>query len=486
MTLTTIIIYTAIFAVIWTALVKFVFKREANLILSLLQSFCGGFFIFSGFVKAVDPLGTAYKMEQYFSEFETHFSLFTPIFQFLSGFTVSFSVIMIVLEIVLGVMLLIGAYKKLTSWLFFAIVAFFTVLTGFTYLTGYVPGEATFLQFSQWGPYEESNMKVTDCGCFGDFIKLKPKVTFMKDVALMFPAILFLFWGKNFHQLFTDNIRKIITFACLGLVTFYCISNYVWDIPGNDFRPFKVGVNIPETKLAEEEAASSAPVFYNLTNKASSEVTRLDMDTYITNYKSYPKEEWEIEQERGEPTIPSTKISEFEVSNANGDDVTDDILSDPNYSFMIVSYKLYGDSEPTTVSYQDTTYAMDTIITEGVVTINKNPVKIEKKTKKGYKYSWEGDYLDKYKSVVNPIAAAAKGDKINTYVITSYSDLERLNDFSKSAESSYQYYQADDILLKTIVRSNPGIVLMKNGKIINKWHYKQVPDYAEIKSTYMK
>ena len=77
---------------------------------------------------------------------------------------------------------MVGYYRKWTAWLFFLIVFFFTILTGFTYLTGYVPLDANFFDFSAWGPYVKENMRVTDCGCFGDFIKLDPKISFFKDL----------------------------------------------------------------------------------------------------------------------------------------------------------------------------------------------------------------------------------------------------------------------------------------------------------------
>ena len=183
MTLTTLTIGVAIAALILTLVGKFAFDRVENYFISYLQNFTGALFIFSGWVKAIDPLGTAYKMEQYFAEFEstfqdTWFSFLAPLFPQLSEYSASFSVFMIVLEIVLGVMLLVGMWRKFTAWTFFLIVAFFTFLTGFTYLTGYVPEGVNFFQFGKWGEYVSTNMKVTDCGCFGDFLKLEPRVSF--------------------------------------------------------------------------------------------------------------------------------------------------------------------------------------------------------------------------------------------------------------------------------------------------------------------
>jgi uncharacterized membrane protein YphA (DoxX/SURF4 family) len=175
MTLGTLVLVVAIAAVLLTVLIGIFFKDDMNnWIVSLLQNFCGVLFIFSGWVKAVDPLGTAYKMEQYFAEFQgtfedTTLSFMAPLFPTLSEYAIGFSVGMIVFEIILGLMLLLGSWPKVTAWAFFLLVLFFTFLTGFTYLTGYVPEGVNFFQFGKWGPYVETNMKVTDCGCFGDF-----------------------------------------------------------------------------------------------------------------------------------------------------------------------------------------------------------------------------------------------------------------------------------------------------------------------------
>ena len=169
--------------------------KANNLLWSFLQHFTGVWFVFSGLVKAVDPIGTAYKMEDYFVAFQDTFAGLNnvfgglaPLFPLLAKSSTDFSITMIVLEIVLGIMLIIGFSRKLTSLLFFLIVFFFTVLTGFTYLTGFVPTEANFFDFAKWGPYIKTQMRVTDCGCFGDFIKLDPGVSFCKDLFLMLPA----------------------------------------------------------------------------------------------------------------------------------------------------------------------------------------------------------------------------------------------------------------------------------------------------------
>jgi len=483
MTLTTLLIRIAIAAVILTLITYFGFKKQKSLFMSYLQNFCGALFIFSGYVKVVDSLGTAYKMEQYFGEFETHFTWFAPLFPILADYALHFSVIMIVFEIALGVMLIIGSTPKLTSWLFFGLCAFFTVLTGFTYLTGHLANDATFFEFGKWGPWVETNMKVTDCGCFGDFIKLKPFTTFMKDVCLMFPAVYFLFQNSKMHRLFSSGIRTVLSWLTVAAMTVYSFSNFYWDIPGQDFRPFKNGVDINAQKLAEEEASTNAEVSYVITNKAdASKQVNLSMNDYMKEYKKYPKAEWDIDQQRAEPAIPTTKISEFEVSNVDGDDVTDDILNDPNYSLMFVAYKLYYDSKYETVTYADTTWAYDTIDT----VVNPRVVSVDKKTDQKEIYLWDKDYQKRYQSVINPLAAAAEKAGMKAYVITKFAEASMLDEFRHATQTPYPFYTADDILLKTIVRSNPGILLMKNGKIIKKWHYKKVPSFAEMKAEYIK
>jgi uncharacterized membrane protein YphA (DoxX/SURF4 family) len=210
MNITTLVLNIGIVAAVFSLLIIFALKKQKSYLMTYLQSFCGVLFVFSGWVKAIDPMGTAFKMEQYFGEFESAFSetwmsFISPVFPALSNVSIWFSVAMIVFEIALGIALLIGYKPKLSAWLFLALVVFFTILTGFTYLTGYVPGGVNFFDFGNWGAYKASNMKVTDCGCFGDFIKLEPKISFFKDIALLFPSVYFVLKHKQMHDFFTDK-----------------------------------------------------------------------------------------------------------------------------------------------------------------------------------------------------------------------------------------------------------------------------------------
>ncbi len=520
MTLTKVFIICIIGGLALTALVEFVFKKRKSWLMSFVQNFTGVFFLFSGIVKAVDPLGTAYKMDQYFAEFQDQFArmgleTFSQLFPWLGSFSTGFSVGMIVLELVLGVALIIGFSRFLTAVSFFGIVVMFTVLTGFTYLTGYVPGQdyvqiekqgitkevledegkkmladgwtktadipMHFFKLSKWVPFDSTNQKVTDCGCFGDFLVLKPRTSFYKDLFLLIPAFLMLFGFKSMHQIFKPGARTaIVAVSTIGFLV-YCISNYVWDIPKTDFRPFANGVDINAKKAAEEKAAEEAPVNYVLTNKATGAVEKMPMNDYISRYKEFPKTDWNIEQNRGEPTVKSTKISEFEVSDLGGNNVTEDILTYEGASFMVISYKLYHDTEQETVMVNDSIFVQDTI--------NNVPtprlVSVDQKQVTRDKYIWNTKQIDAYKDKVIPLAKAGKADGVRTYAITAYASPEKVNSFLAAIGADFPMHTADDILLKTIIRSNPGVLLIKNGKILHKWHERKLPSYAEIKAEYL-
>ena len=445
MTLTTLLTYISIAALGLTAITALALNHRRNLLVSLLQNFTGALFLFSGYVKAVDPLGTAYKMEQYFAEFESTFAdtsagFLAPLFPALAEYSIGFSVFMIVLEIALGLALIVGAWPKLTSWLFFGIVAFFTVLTGFTYLTGYVPSGVNFFDFNAWGPYAASNMKVTDCGCFGDFLKLEPRTSFLKDIALLAPAVIFLFAHDKMHQLFSSAGRTLAVASIAALSLVYGMSNYVWDLPGQDFRPFKIGTDVAAQKQAEMDAdASVTIVAYILTNKSSGEVKEIPTAQFLKVMKDYPQEEWEYDHELSKPAIEPTKISDFEMSDAAGNDPIVDLLASPEYTFLIVAYKL-----------------------------------------KGEQGNWDGSYLTKWTEDIAPVVTAAQANGHRVAAATKYLDDSAIQDFKATIGADYPFWRGDDIMLKTIIRSNPGVVLFKDGKIINKWHHNKLPDFQVI------
>lgn len=479
-------------AIVLTLISSMVIRGKKNWILQFLQYFSGTLFIISGLVKAVDPLGTAYKMEQYFAEFESTFSAtwmswISPIFPFLSGHSAGFAIAMIVLEILLGIMLVLGTWKKLTAWAFFLLVVFFTILTGFTFLTGYVPSGGNFFDFSSWGPYTISNMRVTDCGCFGDFIKLEPRVSFYKDLVLLIPAVYFLFVYRSIYSLLSETYGRQITLGLGGLVLVFCLYSTFWNLPVVDFRPFREQVNLRAQKIAEEDAQANVEITgWLLKHKETGEVKTVPNEEYMANLTTY-RGTWEVvDQVKSEPAIPITKISDFEVSDQEGNDMTYDILDAEGYSFMIVSYHLPEESaEETTVILQDTIWATDTIIAAQDTQIVRRIEQIDQQTLQVQNIQWDPSFLDVFREKINPLLDQAVNDQIKSYLITSFSSPETLADFQEDSGFGHTIYLADDILLKTIIRSNPGIVLMKDGVILKKWHYRHLPSYDQIRSEWL-
>lgn len=488
MTLQILILYIAIGAAVLTAIIGLAKKGHKHWVMSFLQNFTGVLFIVSGLVKAIDPMGTAFKMEQYFSEFQytfadTAMSFMAPLFPFLSSISLVFSVGMIVLEIVLGVMLVLGHKSKLTSWSFLLLVIFFTILTGFTFLTGYVPGDVNFFQFSQWGPYTASNMRVTDCGCFGDFIKLVPKTSFFKDIVLLVPAIYFVFRHKDMHQLFTSRTRAITVGATTILLVLFCLKNFYWGLPVVDFRPFKVGTDLYQKKTLEEEAAASVTITaWKIQNIASGEVKELPNEEFMKNLANYPKTEWSVvEQIKSKPAIEATKVSEFSIMSPDGFDVAEDILTDSGHVFLIVAYKLIGESAIEEMMIPDTTWQVDTVtVGADSVALVKSVAGINTRKESREVFVWDEDYVEDYIQKVNPLMEDVMEKGAKVFAAAGGAGEEKLASFKSATGSTFDWYEADDILLKTIIRSNPGVVHIKGGKVMDMWHIRHLPKQLEL------
>ena len=496
MTISTLIISFAIVGAILTFLTSRIVTHK-SWFLTFLQNFTGVWFIFSGFVKAVDPYGTAIKMEQYFADFETTIKGtalkgISGVFPVLSHNAMTFSIIMILLELLVGVMLILGYRSKLTSWLFLIIIAFFTVLTGYTHLTGYVPSGVNFFEFSKWGAFDETNRRVTDCGCFGDFLKLDPRISFYKDLFLSAIALIFVFRYKGFTALFTSRIRGAIL-TVVGVVTLlFCFRNAFWNEPMIDFRPFQVGINIRDRKKAEEHAMETIAITYVYKNKKSGQEVRLTMEEYMKQFKNFPKDEWDFKQEKGEPDVPHSKISDFSVSDVKGSDATDSILNEKNYLFLAVSYDLHSTVSEKKIVVPDTVFVYDTVKIapiKGFITepkIVKAVKSIGKKEETLKSFSFDKTLRDEFLQKLNPLLEAAEKAGYKDAALVAFADPHKIDDFRHETNSAYPFYTADDLVVKTMMRSNPGLFLLKDGQIIGKWHIDHLPTMDELKANYIK
>ena len=194
-----------------------------KLLLHISRIFVGAMFIFSGFVKLVDPIGSQYKFEEYFNESVLDMEYLIP-------YALAFSIVLILAEIMLGIILLLGYRAKATLWSLLLLSTIFLFLT--------------------W--YSAYYNKVTDCGCFGDAIKLTPWETFYKNVILIGLILLMLFRVKDIKSIFSVKVSQAITI--LSLVSFLYITYHVLvHLPIIDFRAYAVGNNIQEGMKYKDE-----------------------------------------------------------------------------------------------------------------------------------------------------------------------------------------------------------------------------------------
>ena len=485
MTFIQVVIATAVVALLCTLILKFFTKRVEHVVVSFLQNFCGLLFVFSGLVKAVDPLGTAYKMEQYFAEFKatfegTWFGFMADVFPWMSEHSIAFSVLMIVLEIVVGVMLVIGARPKLTSWTFFLVILFFTALTGFTFLTGFVPSGENFFSLSKWGPYVKSNMRVTDCGCFGDYLKIEPKMSFFKDVVLMVPALILLFKSKDMHQLFSTQARDVISGLATVMLIWYCLSNFSWDLPHKDFRPFAEGLNIRDNRNAEMDAMNNVEVTgYRLKEIATGRIVELGLEEFIAGRQStYSKDQYEmVDQIKTTPAVVPTKLSEFLIEDLEGYEVSDDLMNDESDAFWVVCYKVPFTTSSQTENIEHQYWRLDTIVDGQAISVDTTLV-TEIRDTTILKYTFKDEFLEDLRDqVLSKLDALKK----STYVMFGGVDPSAIEALMAQLDTDAQAVVGDDILLKTIIRSNPGVVWVRDGRVMKKWHKQKLPALEELR-----
>jgi uncharacterized membrane protein YphA (DoxX/SURF4 family) len=355
--------------------------------------FVGGLFIFSGLIKLNDPVGTKIKMEEYFEVFADDFGSF---FHYFIPFAMEIGFIMIVLEIVVGVAILIYYKMDFTTKILLALMVFFTFLTF----------------------YSAYFNKVTDCGCFGDAIKLTPWESFFKDVILMF-FVMHLFWYRKSYQ---PVLRTREGHAIIIAVTLICVFLGVYAIrhlPFIDFRAYRVGNNIPQQMQPEEQ-----PVFeYVFQRKDNGE--EISSEKYLSDTTQYKY--LSVRQTNADKT--RAKITDYSVTSVEGDDVTQQSFEGSKLIFVINN--------------------VDEASTENIASIKKLI-----------------DDLD---------------GKVDMMAFTS-SSADKFETFRHEHQLAIPYYFVDATVLKTIIRSNPGISLWVNGTVKGNWHHNDTPDAAEVLS----
>lgn len=341
-------------------------------------------FIFSGFVKLIDPLGSAYKFQDYFAADVLNM-------EFLSPYALPFSVLLILAEIMLGITLLIGFKPKITVWSLLILTLVFLFLT--------------------W--YSAYYNKVNDCGCFGDAIKLTPWETFYKNVVLIGLIILLLFNLKHIKPIFSKNLVKWISLG--SLMVFMFITYYVLQhLPLIDFRPYAIGKNIPEGMTIPEGAKQDV---YE--------------DTWV--YKV-----------NGEDKEYSTAEKPWEIEGATFVD-RKTVLLEKGYEVPIHDFTMERDG----VDFTEFLMQKEKLVLIVMHNLNKT----------------EKSLLPKIKE----FSTKAFQEGYDVYAMSSNKEEDYLK-LKKKYDFDFDVLFCDDITLKTMVRANPGIMILDKGTITGKWN----------------
>ena len=358
-------------------------------------------FIFSGFVKGIDPMGSVYKFTDYYHAMGMEWFNWSSL---PLGFIIPFA------EFAIGIALFFNVFTR-----FFSLMAL--LFMGF------------FLPFTLWIAIKNP---VTDCGCFGDALVISNWETFYKNIILSACAIIVFIYRKKMNFKWGEKpgywLAGITTLSYVAIV-FYSYNH----LPIIDFRPYKEGVNIPESMKFPEGAPKDVyeNVFY-YKNKATGKVEKFTEQ----NYPWQDTVNWVYDRMESKLVKPGyiPPIHDFSIQSSQGEDVTDFFLYDKNYVLMLIAHNL-----------------------------EKSSLKPQEK--------------------INTLANWAKENNIMFVCLTSTLP-DQAAEFAKKTRAPYEFFNCDEIALKTMIRSNPGLTLIKNGTILKHWHYNDIPTPEDFKKKY--
>lgn len=360
-------------------------------LLWIVRIIVGCLFIFSGLIKANDPLGLSYKMDEFFEVWGTHWA---------SAFSLPLSVAMIGFEIIAGVALLIGAAFEVFSFLLLLLTAFFTFLTAYVYLTD----------------------KIKECGCFGDCIKITNAETFWKDVILLVLVVLLFAYRRKIKPL----LPGYPTTAVIILTAFFAFGVQWWvleHLPFYDCLPYKIGANIPEKMKipagAEPDQFETIMIYEK--GGVKKEFTMTNYPWEDTTWKFVDRRDKLIKKGNAE-----AEIKDFSISGFDGNDYTQSILNEPGYAFLLFV---------------------------------KNPD------------AARADNTDSLRSLMEQ----ANRLNIPFYVLSSGNKAQTMRFKESRKLFAAEYMQVDGTVSKTAMRTNPGLMLLKQGTIQGKWSFRDYP-----------
>ena len=352
-------------------------------------------FIFSGFVKAIDPLGTQYKIQDYLDALG-----WTDVFPESIPFIVA--ALLGMLEFCLGVYLFFGIRRIIAPRAVVAVMAIMTPLTFWLALDN----------------------PVSDCGCFGDAVVLTNWETFGKNVVLLAMSLVVLKWRKRIFPLATTRFDWLI--ALYGFLYIFCMTIYCYrHLPIFDFRPYYVGADIRQGMEIPEgkEPTEFETRFVLQKDGVEKEFT---LENYPDSTWTFVDSRTVVKKKGYEPPIHDFSMIRYE----DGEDITEQVLADEGYTFLLVAHQLEQASD------------------SRIDLINEL-----------YDYCLEYGYT--------------------FYCLTSSSDEDILK-WQEDTGAEYPFCLMDNITLKTMVRSNPGLILLKKGVVIHKWNIVDFPDEYQL------
>lgn len=352
-------------------------------------------FIFSGYVKAIDPLGTLYKLKDYAAAMSLNGLL--P-----DWVLVGVAIALGALEFALGVFMLFAVRRHVVSRITLAFMTAMTVLTLWIFVAD----------------------PVKDCGCFGDALKLTNGETLLKNIVLIACAALVAWRPVDMARFISRSNQWIVryyTVAYIVITSVYCL----YTLPIFDFRPYHVGMNIKQGMEIPEGAEQ--PEF------ESTFLLRKNGETREFTLDNYPDSTWEYVDTR---TVQTKKgyeppIHDFALTSCDtGEDITEQVLTKKGYTFLLVSPRL--------AVADDSNF---------------------------------GD--------IDQIYEYAEENGADFYCVTASAndEIERWRDLTGA---EYHFCNADETTLKTMIRSNPGLMLLKDGTIIGKWSHNALPQTDDL------
>lgn len=365
-------------------------KLKEPLVIKIIRIITGFVFIFSSFVKGVDPLGTDYRVIDYL---ESYGWLSLVDYSFL------ISVFLISVEFLLGIAMIFKLKPKLASLGVLLIMIIFTIITYFDAMYELVP----------------------DCGCFGDAIKLTNWETFYKNIVLLIFAFIIYFNKKRIKNRLPQITQLIVLVVFVGLFDWFIYYNYS-HLPVVDFRAWKVGNDM---KSAGKETVKNYLIYQN---KETGEIKEYLSPNYPWN-DSVWMSQWEFVNQRIDDSQLVLKHG-LVIEDEFGNNYTEEIVENQGYQLLMALYDITTADE---------------------------------------------DGMKKVASLSQEIAVT----DISFAVVTS-STPEDIEPYRDNYNMEYDIYFGDDVELKAMIRSNPGIVLLKNGVVLKKWHHNDFPDKSEV------